>query len=449
MKISSRTRIIAFVLLLIIINVLAFSITLVDKGSYKNTLYYRFTRQRFAWIVSDLPPKYAIKAGWAKVNVTPNFKTPMANDKSAQRWTTVHDSIYTRAVVLDNGTTLAAIITIDLLIMPPSVALELQKRLPTLGFNWKNVYLGATNSHHSLGGWATDYMGKQTVGDYDEHVVSQLTEAILKAVALAKGNRATTQIGYTKMDFRDGEKSPPAENIHFLKLQKLTGESALICSSEGGQTGINVSTPSSLSRDYAGLLTDRLEQRTKSFTLFMVGAIEPPKGEKQGNKPAQDSKPANDTAKQIDGLLASITPLLANLPLHTDSTLIAQTTPLIQNDPQVRISQKWRLKPWLAKALYGDYPAELKALRIGKTVFIGYPGAFSSLLLPSLSKTKIAERNNLIITSFNGGNIGQIVPDTYYYAAQSPYQIRDINRFGPYTGAFVEDMAQSLVNSLK
>jgi len=167
-----RFRITLIVVALVVINVLALSFTTVNKGSYKNSLYYRFTRQRFAWIISDPHPKYAIRAGWANVTITPTAASDAVSP----------DSIQTRAIVLDNGTTRAAMITVDLLMMPPTVAQALEQKLPKLGLAWKNVYLGATYSQPDLGGWSKDYMGKQNAGPYDEQRVNQLTEAILKAV---------------------------------------------------------------------------------------------------------------------------------------------------------------------------------------------------------------------------------------------------------------------------
>ena len=115
----------------------------------------------------------------------------------------------------------------------------------------------------------------------------------------------------------------------------------------------------------------------------------------------------------------------------------------------MRISQHWRLKPWLARVLYGDYPVELKALRIGQTVFVGCPGELSSELLDDLRALPIANNRRLIVTSYNGGDIGQLVPDTYYYAQRSPYSVSEFNRFGPHTAEFIADMTQRLVSSLK
>lgn len=416
---KSRYRLIAFVLALIIINGLAFSIALVDKTSYKNALYYRFTRQRFAWIVSSPPPQHAIYAGWAKTTLDSAFSLPKAGAGGAPS----SESLFTRAIVFDNGTTKAVAISIDLLMMPPLVAAELQKRLPKLGFDWKNVYLGATNSHPNLGGWANDYRSKKNLGDYDETLVDNLTKAILQAVSIAQKNVAPVQTGYTQF-----------ENVHLLKIQKQTGESAVICSANAPQQFADQADSSS-EPSVGNAIATQLEERTGSFLLYMAGGMDRPAG--------------GTHSGQVDSLVARAVPLLNRLPLHTDSILVAQTVPLIQSDPQVRISKSWRIKPWLVKAMYGDYGADMKALRIGKTVFVGNPGGFSSELASALQATPTGERNNLVITSYNGGNIGQIVPDKYYYDPESPYDIREMNRFGPHTSAFITEMVQNLVSSLK
>ena len=134
----NRYKITIIVIALLVMTFLGLSFTTVNKGSYKNSLYYRFTRQRFAWLVGVPRPKHAIQAGWANATIFPTAeaaasKAPSSGDR---------DPIQTRVIVLDNGTTRAAMITVNLLKMLPTVAQELEKRLPKIGFPWKNVYLG-------------------------------------------------------------------------------------------------------------------------------------------------------------------------------------------------------------------------------------------------------------------------------------------------------------------
>ena len=429
-----RYRAILVVLAFVVVNALGLSLTVINKGSYQNSLYHRFTKQRFAWITSDPPPKHAIRAGWANVTINPS-----GDDASGY---TARDSVQTKVLVLDNGTTRVAMVSVDLHMMPPTVAQALEQKLPKMGFAWKNVYLGATYSPPTAGSWTDDYMGKRQLGPYDAKRVNQLTVAILNAVRLAKASTTPVQIGYSEADL-NGQKQPYAahneagqERLHLLQLRKPTGETALIYTG----TLSSISGDESTSSDKAGVLhklTQQLEKQTRSFTLSMVGSIQNPDSPNQLNS-------VNPQA-----LATQLATWLPQEPVHTDSTLIAQTAPIIQNDPHIRISQSWRLKPWLAKALYGDYPADLKALRIGQTVFVGCPGGISTEMADNLLALPVAKKRQLIITSYNGGNLGKIVPDDYYFAEKTPYPIGQINRFGPHTAEFFEDMTQSLVSSLK
>lgn len=417
---------------------LLMSLTVVNKQSYKNTSYYRFARQQFAWTTADPEPKYALKAGWSNVSVLP----PVSALSSVGNKSFTRDSVSARAVVLDNGSTLAAIIALDLPMMPPAVAEELQKKLPQHGFSWKNIYLSATHAKPLVGGWAKDYMGQQDSGDYDQGWVNQLVDTILQAVARAKANLATVKIGADYLSFTASHRTDP---IHLLRLRKETGESAVIFTGLGND--LPPVDPMALAgqRDWVSQISQGIEKQAHCFPLFMVGAIQ------DAHTGTESANRAAFTTDDVNKIVSQIALTVDRQPLETDSTLIAQTTTLAQahSDPQIRISQHWRLKSWLARKLYGDYSTELKALQVGKTVFVGFPGAVSSQLVPAFSELKMGRDQNLVLTSYNGGNIGQIVPDTYYYATESPYNIREINRFGPQTAQFMLEMTQSLVSSLK
>jgi hypothetical protein len=55
-----------------------------------------------------------------------------------------------------------------------------------------------------------------------------------------------------------------------------------------------------------------------------------------------------------------------------------------------------------------------------------------------------AENINLMVTSFNGSYIGYIIPDQHY---DLPHQeARELNWFGPYTGSYVTEMMNRLLD---
>ncbi|WP_460640362.1 hypothetical protein [Larkinella harenae] len=428
---------------------LLMSLTVVNTDNYKNASYYRYARQELSWIVSDPHPKQAIQAGWATLRVMPPVAALTRSKKGPLPVNP--DSVATRVIVLDNGSTRAALITVDLPMMPPVIAQELKKRLPEFGFNWKNIYLGASPSYPAVGGWAPDYMGQRTFGEYNQEWVNQLTQTILQTVTRAKQTMALVQIGSSQLtvDGQDGLVSVgnqvTSQALQFLKLQKQNGESALIYSVSNPPVSLTKNAAIVETESFLGHLNQQMESQIPCFSMRLVGSIQPVKA------PIDKVNPTGVEGEQIRMLTSNLVDLVKNQPLHTDSVIIAQTTTLAQenSDPQFRISQHWRLKSWLVRKLYGAYPAELKALRIGDMVFVGLPGEVSSQALPDFLQLPIARQYKLLVTSYNGGNIGQIVPDKYYFQKESSYDIHQINRFGPQTTEFMLEMTQRLASSLK
>jgi len=83
-----------------------------------------------------------VKAGAAKVDVTPSAGELPVNYEG------IHDRIYSRAIVIDNGISSAALITVDIGMMSDQIWTNLTKRAEKeLGIPAKNVMLTATHTH--------------------------------------------------------------------------------------------------------------------------------------------------------------------------------------------------------------------------------------------------------------------------------------------------------------
>ena len=84
----------------------------------------------------------SIKAGAAKVDVTPSA------DKLPANYEGIYDRIYSRAIVIDNGISSAALVTVDIGMMSDQIWTNLSKRVEKeLGIPAKNVMLTATHTH--------------------------------------------------------------------------------------------------------------------------------------------------------------------------------------------------------------------------------------------------------------------------------------------------------------
>src|SRR5947207_2581566 len=134
-----------------------------------------------AWIVVALglsvaahAQNTALRVGAAKVDVTP------AQNALPQNYQGILDHIYSRAIVIDNGSATAALITVDAGGVSDAIWQGVAKQLESeLGIPAKNVLLTATHSHSVPG---------QPAGPY--------TQKIVESVRLAKQRLAPARIGY-------------------------------------------------------------------------------------------------------------------------------------------------------------------------------------------------------------------------------------------------------------
>lgn len=95
----------------------------------------------------------SLKVGAAKVDVTP------APDKLPKNFRGILDHIYARAIVVDNGASKAALVTLDAGAIPPALWTHVSQRVAsTLGIPATRLILTATHTHSvPFGGGVIDY----------------------------------------------------------------------------------------------------------------------------------------------------------------------------------------------------------------------------------------------------------------------------------------------------
>jgi hypothetical protein len=118
--------------------------------------------------------KPALKAGAARVDVTP------AEGELPRNYEGILDRLYSRAIVLDNGLTMAALITVEAGSVPDSIWQGVSRQVETeLGIPAKNLLITATHTHSAPGQQAARYIPK-----------------IVESVRLAKQRLAPARVGY-------------------------------------------------------------------------------------------------------------------------------------------------------------------------------------------------------------------------------------------------------------
>lgn len=420
----------------------------VSRSPYQQKRYYRKTRAGIQALPARPLQADTVRAGWAKVNITPSHQAPLAGygKRKGKRLEGIQDSIFVRAFVFKNRHQKVAYVTMDLLIVPMSVTAALARELPRIGFGLEQTYLTATHTHSSLGGWARKPAGYMMAGKYDPAIVGSLTQAILRAISQAERQAAPAQVGFASLEAGAfvynrlvGQQGGKDNQLRLLKIQQRSGETALLGIFAAHATCLPAAHVR-ISGDYPGALVRELEQLPGiGFAAFSAGAV----ASHGPAAPGEGLAKADHMARGLAALVQnSHQQILLQYPLQLD----AVSVPLYLRSPHWRVAQNWRLLPPFFHLVLGKYPATLTAMRLGNILFAGAPCDFSGELVPALEQSLGGGADKVVVTSFNGGYIGYITPDVYYDLKK--YETRDMNFFGPYNGAYLSEMLGLLLQKL-
>lgn len=430
--------IIGFILLFI-----AVSVAPVDRTPVKSLESYQTMMARLDSVNVDFPrAEKGFAVGFGKINITP--QEPLATAGYGKRrgkpYHLVHDSIYVRSLVIDNGAARVAIVSADLLIIPPTVTAALERKLASIGFSLDNTYLGATHTHNSIGRWG-EGATKIIYGSYEDSVVQFIADAIAGSIGEATKNLlpSTLRAGAIAIPqavenrLLDGGKEDPF--LRVLEAHRSDSSKLMLMAYAAHATCLSQGTLE-LSRDYPGMLVDELESKDYEFAMFMAGAV----GSHKGSAPDDDWSCMAWMAEQIsDDFLDQ----RHTLQVVGDSTLGMLRVNLPLSDPQVKISRDWKVRAWLFRTAFGEYDSFLTALRIGDVVMLGTPCDFSGEFNASLDSLAGRTGVQVIVTSFNGGYIGYLTPGKYYDIDH--YETRLMNWYARGTGDYVRECLEKLM----
>lgn len=436
------TSIVGVMLLFLLI-----SIVPLDRTPYQEKPFYGVMMSRLDSLAQK--PVELTKAGfhigYAKESITPRQRVATAGygKRRGKLIEGIHDSVFVRAIVIQTTPTKIALVSADLLIVPPTVIAVLKKRLPEIGFTLDNTYLGAIHTHNSIGHWsggATEFI----YGAYQDSIVNFIADKIIVSIKRASENilPATLKSGQIPISHvvrnRIDKESPVDSLLRVIEVHRSDSSKLIIMSHTAHATCLS-SRFLQLSRDYPGKLVDTMEEQGYAFAMFMAGAV----GSHGCKSPESGVNCIDYMANEIS------TQFMANRnTLHSvnDSTLIMKNVPLTLPESQAKISMNWGVRPWLFRSALGEFPVYLTVLRFGDVVLLGTPCDFSGEFNSQLDL--LAEQHHLqtIVTSFNGGYIGYVTPLRYYDVDH--YETQLMNWYGPGTGEYMTECLGKMIVSI-
>ena len=440
-------RITSFIITLILCFLLL-TITIIDDTLLEESPYFKTAEI----IIDSLDATFQInnakyfKAGWAKTNITPSYKLPLAGygARNGVYVSEVHDSVWVRGFVFDDGFKKYAIITLDALIVPPAVTKKLQFLLPEMGYDLSRIYMSATHTHCSVGGWANSWIGHQFAGEFNQQIVNDLTNSIIITIKKAEKELSHAKIGFGSYNAEKlvrnrlvGNKGTTDPWFRIIKIQKEDGSIGLITSFAAHATVFS-HRQMKYSRDYPGALVDSLEKidniKIAAFCAGAVGSHSPningsDNYQRISNLSSELFSLANENINSIQiKSVNSMGSILFDIPLR---------------EAHLRISTKLRIRPWVFNKITEQSKAYLSLLKIGDIILVGTPCDFSGELINDIESKANRFNHNIMVTSFNGGYIGYITNDKWYDLKE--YETFTMNWFGPYNGSYFVHLINNLM----
>lgn len=419
----------------------------VDDTHYKEATYYHEMMERLEALEIPEGEKSIINIGWAKENITPDFSVSLASYGRKDPFEGVHDSIWVRAFVFNNGQRKAALVTMDLLVVPPAVVRKVEAEIKSKGFNPEDIYYSATHTHNSAGGWIESFAGKYIAGPYEEKIVTTVSDAVVRAILIAEQNAEPAVTGAiqeeaawcvnNRLVFDKGSTDP---YLRGMIIKKKSGSTAVL-SVFSAHANCITHQENVISCDYPGVLVRELEKNKDiDFAAFCAGAV----GSMGPGAPGYESY---EKAEMMGEQLSErIIRSMEKMSMKDSLDLHQFNLPVSLRSPHLRITEGIRFRPWVFRVLLGAHYPEISFLKIGNIVFIGTPCDYSGELVQELDEEAASKKINLIITSFNGGYIGYITPDKYYQLKKGETQ--EMNWFGPYNGAYFTEIIRRILQKI-
>ena len=341
----------------------------------------------------------ALKAGVAKVDITPSVGVYLSGGLRKRIAQTVGTPLYAKALVLDNGSTQVGFLALDLLVIEKETIASAGELIEAqTGMNIENIMVSASHTHSGPYTSTNIFDGEEGIdGEWFSALPHKMAEAVssayhfLKEAKVGAGSGCEESICYNRrMKMKDGTAwnswlNPPKDQIvgpsgpidpevGVLRVENMDGSTlgAIInfsCHDNAGGVG-------GISADYAGYATEVIEnvEGGESVALFMPGAC--------GN-----IGPRPDAQKTGKILGAEALKTLVRIPTVQDVQLAAirREIDLPLRKFELQLSEIRKIWPsgeevftkemeYLKQVKDNHISTYVQAIAIGDTAFVSVPG---------------------------------------------------------------------------
>jgi hypothetical protein len=240
-------------------------------------------------LIAAAHPAFAegsLRVGFASADITPELKDDkpvwLAGYSAGRRATGIHDPLFVRASVLDDGTRRVAIASVDLVGLQYETVLRIRARLPKLHY----VLVASTHNHEApdvIGMWGRSLVQRGVDEQYLDLVIERTVQAIEQAQE--KLAPATAAYGIADDEALVGDSRLPIVKDSILRLLAFRDEanklSGLIVQYNSHPEAMG-SANTLITADFCAATVEKLSKEHGCPVVYLSGALggllAPPKG---------------------------------------------------------------------------------------------------------------------------------------------------------------------------
>ncbi|MBX3015071.1 MAG: neutral/alkaline non-lysosomal ceramidase N-terminal domain-containing protein [Caldilineaceae bacterium] len=411
-----------------------------------------------------------MQAGVAQIEITPPIGTALTGFIARSGPATgVHDPLYAKALVVDNGTTQVALLTLDVLGVHRAYVAQVRTAIAAAtGIPAGNILLACSHTH---AGPATFFL--EGCGEMDEAYLAVLHQKLVDVTHAAWQTRVPARfgVGHGQVTTSVHNRRTPGAiidpDLGILRVESMSGALLAVVLNYTCHptcvTGVN----QLLSAEYCGYAAAQIQRATGAVTLFITGAIGDvgpvTRGwavwEQIGSAVAAEALRVLPTIAVAEWHHLAVTAgdlLLPLLPPPTTGELAALMAALQEQAADSDYMQQpyqpqivGAMLAWATKTLAAvteqrvqmAVTTELQILQIGELALVSAPGELFVEL--GLAVKQGSGRAHLFICGFGNDNIGYIpTPHAYPHGG---YEVDEAYKYYGYPAALAPAAGQHYV----
>lgn len=223
-------------------------------------------------------PVHALQAGAGKVAIDLPLGAPLWGhyDQPGRRAVAQHDTLWARALYLEDESVNALVVTADVFAITPTLYERVLEFAPE-GISQERIALVATHTHNGPGGLAAPVAARWVAGPYREDILERVAQACGEAMQRAYDSRrrATVDYGATTQNTlvvnRVVDNGPVYQDLGVLRVDDSDGNSIAIAANFAAHpTTVGIDDSLTYSADYAGAYYDHLESLSNEGCVAML-----------------------------------------------------------------------------------------------------------------------------------------------------------------------------------